>query len=73
MIKRPIVAIVLAACLAGSVTADADAQAPSSPRTPSFQPGLGDLMTAFIQRAISSSASAARRATGTTPPTNGAS
>jgi hypothetical protein len=49
MIKRPIVAIVLAACLAGSITADADAQAPSSSRAPSFQPGLGDLMTAFIQ------------------------
>jgi len=49
MIKRPIAAIVLVAGLAGSIAMGADAQAPSSPRTPSFQPDLGDLMTAFVQ------------------------
>jgi hypothetical protein len=48
MTKRRIAAIVLAASLGGAMATGADAQTPpASP--PPFQPGLGDLMTAFIQ------------------------
>jgi hypothetical protein len=48
MIKRQIAAIVLAAGFGGAMAMAAGAQTPPAAPT-AFQPGLGDLMTAFIQ------------------------